>query len=269
MKIRFKRFLSVESPKAVKAQGYGYLNGINYGAPSTVAGVGNLCSHASPGCISLCLGLYSGQAGMVKEGGTNKVRESRIAKTHYFMRERKAFMAEFAYHVGRLYQEAESKGFGAACRPNGAWDSAFEGISVPVDESLAERLTQYVGRTFEPGTYRNLMEAFPEVRFLDYTKNPNRFGRVLPENYDLTFSLSETNEKAARDLLARGYNVAAVFAGFLPETYLGRPVISGDDHDLRFLDPKGGIMIGLTPKGSKAKKDTSGFVIRNHEMRNN
>ena len=113
------------------------------------------------------------------------------------------------------------------------------------------------------------MEAFPEVKFLDYTKNPNRFGRVLPANYDLTFSLSETNEKAARDLLARGYTVAAVFAGFLPETYLGRPVISGDDHDLRFLDPKGGVIIGLTPKGSKAKKDTSGFVIRNHEMRNN
>ena len=53
-------------------------------------------------------------------------------------------------------------------------------------------------------------------------------------------------------------NVAVVFHK-LPETYLGRPVINGDETDLRFLDPKG-VVVGLKAKG-KAKKDTSGFVV--------
>ena len=51
------------------------------------------------------------------------------------------------------------------------------------------------------------------------------------------------------------------------ETYLGHPVINGDEHDLRFLDPKG-VIVGLSPKGHKAKKDTSGFVIRNYANHN-
>ena len=156
----------------------------------------------------------------------------------------------------------------AACRPNGSWDVAFEGISVPVSESLAERLSYYMSRPFKPGQYKNLMTAFPEINFLDYTKNAGRFLRQLPENYHLTFSLSETNEKAARGVLANGGNVAAVFANGLPDSYLGRPVIDGDLHDLRFLDPKGGFIIGLSPKGSKAKRDRSGFVIRQYEARN-
>lgn len=52
-------------------------------------------------------------------------------------------------------------------------------------------------------------------------------------------------------------NVAAVFHK-LPETWLGYPVMDGDDSDLRFLDPKGHI-VGLKSKG-QAKHDTSGFV---------
>ena len=37
-------FFSLDSPKAIKAQAYGYLNAINYMAPASTAGVGNLLS---------------------------------------------------------------------------------------------------------------------------------------------------------------------------------------------------------------------------------
>jgi hypothetical protein len=37
-------------------------------------------------------------------------------------------------------------------------------------------------------------------------------------------------------------------------------VIDGDLSDLRFLDPSGGVIVGLKAKG-KAKKDLSGFVL--------
>jgi hypothetical protein len=57
---------------------------------------------------------------------------------------------------------------------------------------------------------------------------------------------------------SNGMNIAAVFKE-VPEKYIGRPVINGDDTDLRFLDPKG-VIVGLKAKG-KAKKDTTGFVV--------
>ena len=268
MQIRFRRFLSVDSPKAIKAAGYGYLNGINYGAPHTVAGVGNMCAGASAGCIGLCLGQYSGQAAMAKPGEISPVLQSRIEKTVYFMRDRIRFMQEFAFHGARLIRDANQANMGAAIRPNGSWDQLFESIPVQMTGELAEKLSGYLNRPVPVKRYRNLMELLPESRFLDYTKIAKRFNRPLPENYHLTFSMSENNESDARRLLESGFNVAAVFSDGLPDTYLGRDVIDGDKHDLRFLDPKGGFIIGLSPKGRNAKRDQSGFVIRDYSTRN-
>ncbi len=69
------RMFSTESAKAIKAEKYGYLNGIHYLAPDKVAGKGTVCVDSTQGCRELCLGQYSGQAGMVKdlEHGTNNV----------------------------------------------------------------------------------------------------------------------------------------------------------------------------------------------------
>ena len=78
----------------------------------------------------------------------------------------------------------------------------------------------------------------------------------------MTFSRSEANEPVALALLARGINVAVMFADGLPFAWHGHPVTNGDVHDLRHLDPKGGYVVGLSPKGNKAKRDTSGFVVR-------
>jgi len=247
MKPKFRRFFSTDNPKAEKATNYGYLNGINYMSPHKSGGTGNLCPHASAGCIALCLGEHAGQAAI-----SETVRESRKRKAEYFMRERKTFMAETFHHIEKLIQTADKANLKPVIRLNGSTDIAFEGISVEIDGS----------------TYRNLMEAFPAVQFVDYTKNPLRFNRTLPPNLHLTFSLSETNETIARDILQRGFNVAAVFANGLPETYLGRSVINGDLHDLRFLDSQGGFIVGLSPKGNKAKRDQSGFVIREYSNHN-
>ena len=68
------------------------------------------------------------------------------------------------------------------------------------------------------------------------------------------------------EALASGVNVAVVFntrkGKALPTTWNSLPVIDGDAHDLRFLDPRTphGIIIGLRAKG-RARKDTSGFVV--------
>ena len=243
---KFTKFFSTDSAKAIKADKYGWLNAINYMAPHDTAGVGNLCPDASEGCKALCLGMYSGQAAMVSdlENGTNVVRESRIAKSQYFMNERHAFMGEMADHIRAMIRKADREDKRLAVRPNGSSDIAFEYIK------------GYNGQT--------LPEQFPHIQFVDYTKslkrmlNPNR-----PSNYHLTFSLSETNAHEAIHVLANRKNVAVVFGDGLPDTFMGHRVIDGTEHDLRHLDPQP-VIVGLDPKGKKAKADTSGFVVRGY-----
>ena len=83
----------------------------------------------------------------------------------------------------------------------------------------------------------------------------------LPSNYHLTYSRSETTpDKEVHDICSRGGNVAIVFKDYLPATWQGIRVESGDINDLRFKDPRG-IIIGLKAKGTAGKKDETGFAL--------
>lgn len=264
------RIYSTDSAKAIKAQEFGVINGIHYMAPHNSAAIAgekqfSLCVSASPGCISLCLGEHSGQAAMRKEGKDNAVTLSRKAKARRFMTDRKAYMQDYALATAQEFAKARKLGMGFVSRFNGSTDIAPEGIQIVVDKKLARKLSKLMARDIAAGNYRSVMVLFPEIQFVDYTKIHQRFDRELPKNYYLTFSRSETNESKAIELLARGVNVAIVF-DVLPETWNGYAVIDGDKHDLRHLDPRGdrGFVIGLLPKGRKAKRDKSGFVVRNY-----
>jgi hypothetical protein len=250
------RFFSVDSPKAIKAQSFGYLNAINYMAPANTAGVGNLCPHASPGCLALCLGWYSGQAGMLSndklESGDNAARSSRARKAQLFMRDRHAFFEAMSRGIEACQRKAKRLGMQLCVRPNGATDISWEAVK---DCGLT------------------IVDMYSEVQFVDYTKNYKRMLRfcnhMLPSNYHLTFSRSETNESECLDVLRAGGNVAVVSSRDMPAEYLGYPVIDGDLSDLRHLDvldengcARGACVVWLSPKGRKAKADASGMVLR-------
>ena len=260
--VRFSRFFSVDSAKAIKATKYNWLNGINYMAPADFASnyakqmgfngkIGTVCSDASKGCKQICLGSESGQAGIRKEGELNATMRSRINKVIAFFHHHQEYMLEMVYHIAKLIATATAKGMQACVRLNGASDIAYEKIKIPAFGN------------------KTVFEIFPDTQFVDYTKKLARLGKE-PANLSLTFSLSEENASDAKQALLLGYNVAVIFADFLPETYTidGHtvPVINGDEHDLRHLDPRraGGFVVGLLPKGHKAKKDQTGFVVRDH-----
>jgi hypothetical protein len=252
------RFFSLDSPKAIKAREFGYLNAINYMAPAKTAGVGNLCPHASAGCLALCLGWYSGQAGMLSnaelETGRNHVRDSRARKAQLFMRDRPEFMRQLVVGIRAAERAASRQGLKLCVRLNGATDIAWEGV-------------RFKDPIWPEGT-NTIFGLFPHVQFVDYTKSVKRAlmhaAGMLPSNYHLTFSRSETNEADCERVLAAGGNVAVVFER-KPETWRSTAVLDGDKHDLRHLDLRAsgrGYVIGLSPKGRKAKADTSGFVVR-------
>lgn len=256
---KYPTLFSTDSAKAAKASGYGYLNAIHYIAPHTSGGAGNLCPNASAPCISLCLGKYSGQAAMVAdlENGTNNVRESRKRKAQLFMRDRANYMNRLARDIIKLDAKATRESLKLCVRLNGSSDIVWERISFQIDDKTAKALylPEYSGRIM------TLPQLFPAIQFVEYTKLPGRLGKA-PHNLDLTLSYSGENAVDCVEALTAGHNVAMVFAGELPAYFAGFRVIDGDKHDLRHLDAKGGYIVGLSPKGAKAKRDTSGFVVR-------
>ncbi len=146
-----------------------------------------------------------------------------------------------------------------------------ENVSALARKGIRENLTPCVRlngtsdlpwETIKGNNGQSVIEAFPEIQFYDYTKNPARMKAYLrgemPKNYHLTFSRSECNHNTCLEIMAMGGNVAAVFEK-MPATWCGKEVVTGDDDDLRFLD-KEGVIVGLKAKG-KARHDKSGFVV--------
>jgi hypothetical protein len=226
------KLLSTANPKIQKGAKLGYLSFILHLSPADVAGVGNTCAKATPGCKAACLNT-AGRGGMfTPEQGTNTIQEARKRKTRQFFADRDSFVADLKQDIEKAIKFAERKGLTPVFRLNGTSDLAWEKYGV--------------------------IEAFPTVQFYDYTKIPGRKVAHLP-NYHLTFSAADGNDSDVARAIAEGMNVTVVFDK-LPESYMGRPVFDADDTDLRFLDPKG-VVLGLKAKG-RAKKDTTGFVKR-------
>lgn len=224
------KLLSVGNPKLMKGEKKGYLSFVLHLSPADVSGY-ETCPKRTAGCTAACLNT-AGRGGMFKPGGTNTIQEARKRKTKMFFEQRDEFMAALEADIRLGIKQAEKKGMIPAFRLNGTSDLAWEKYGI--------------------------IQKFPEVQFYDYTKIRNRKVADLP-NYHLTFSKADGNDMDVRLAASAGMNVAVVFDK-LPESYIGREVIDGDDTDLRFLDKKG-VVVGLKAKG-RARKDVSGFVVK-------
>lgn len=225
------KLLSTGNPKLMKGEKKGYMSFVLHLAPADLSGH-ETCPKRTAGCTAACLNT-AGRGGMFKKGETtNAIQQARIRKTKMFFEQRDEFLATLEKDIRLGIKQAEKKGLIPCFRLNGTSDISWEKYGI--------------------------IEKFPEVQFYDYTKVRNRKVGHL-KNYHLTFSKADGNDMDVRLAANEGMNVAAVFDK-VPETYIGRRVIDGDETDLRFLDPKG-VIVGLKAKG-KAKKDTTGFVVK-------
>ena len=218
------KLLTTQNYKTTKGEKLGILTGILYLAPAKISGY-EVCPRRSAGCTAAC--LYT--AGM---GAFSNVQQARINKTKLFFEDRENFMDQLRKDIKALVRKAAKQNMKPAIRLNGTSDIEW--------------------------TRFGIMDEFPDVQFYDYTKVFSRLTQERPANYHLTFSKNESNDEECAAALELGVNVAAVFKT-LPQQWMGRQVISGDETDVRFVDGKG-IIVGLTAKG-KAKKDNTGFVI--------
>ncbi len=227
---------TVDQYKMTKGRKAGFHSIVLHLAPATSGGLRsggrpfNVCPASTPECRELCLNT----AGF---GVRPIVQHRRVERTRWLLEERSGFVEALALDLELELNAADCAGMQLAVRPNGTSDLPWLALE------LADR--------------------FPSVQFYDYTKIPRPWSRARP-NYHVTFSRAEDNWAACEEALDHGVNVAVVWnvhkSESLPSSYLGRRVVDGDLNDLRFLDPTGGVIVGLRAKG-RARGRPGGFVL--------
>ena len=221
------RLLS-SSVKIEKCESVGVLARVLYLTP------GIFCPGATQGCRQSCLGHTSGRMRFATH--TN----ARDARSALFLEQPQLFLKRLRAELTLLETDALQYGLRPAVRLNGTSDLSWERLCP------------------------ELFSDYPDIQFFDYTKLYRRMLDFLectfPANYHLTFSVDAKRNEKALDVLRRGGTVAAVFWPALPESWWGFPVINGDTHDARFLDPAG-VIVGLSAKGF-ARVDVHGFTVR-------
>jgi hypothetical protein len=208
-------------------------------APAKASGF-NLCPSASHACEASCL-FTSGLAGVFPR----TIQPARIARARMLRMSPQIFHTQLEKELDSHRKRAHKSNRVLAVRLNVLSDVQWE--------------------REHPG----LFDKFSDVQFYDYTKIYNRMVRYanaeLPVNYHLTFSWSGENEEKCVDILRRKANVAVPFhtkkSKPLPAKFLDRPVVNGDQTDLRFLEGNRGIIVGLRAKGKARKDFKSGFIV--------
>lgn len=248
-----------------KVHGFSYLGSVNssskimktdkvldidtyvmYLAPSNLSGH-NVCAMATAECIKGCLNT-SGRAKMDKS--YTAMMNARINKTKFFFDQRENFNSILFHEIGLAANRTAKKGKEFAVRLNGTSD-------------LNPILFKKDGQ--------NILQAFPNVQFYDYTKILNRIELAKKHpNYDLTFSFTGYNWNDCAIALQNNVRVAVIFnvkAGQpLPDSYMGYRVVDGDKYDYRPLDSKD-VIVGLRWKSIRDKQanndiKNSPFVVQ-------
>ncbi len=212
-------------------------------APHWLAGLNeSLCVASTVQCRAACNLWFAGRT------VTKSVRNAMIRRARELAENPVGFRRRIEADIERLILEAKLTGAVPVIRPNVASDH--------------NRFIDWIG---SDGILRQF-EGTPLVAY-DYTKRLEiALSDDLPANYSLTYSRSERSSEAdCEAVFSAGRNVAIVFdvayqasgryrkIGQIPKRWHGRPVIDGDIHDMRFLDPAGRY-IGLRLKGTNASK---------------
>lgn len=187
----------------------------------------NLCPHSTPGCRATCL-ADSGRLGM------DPAKRAMLARTALFNADESAFWRLAADEIARHRKRVARNGKRLVVRVDGT-------SQVNVEERAPW-----------------LLDEFPDVIFQDYAKGPYVTGWSRPNRYVVS---SGTERDTADSIAGRGNVVFPVDLppeAPLPSTYLGRPVIDGDLHDLRILDPQGENVVMVRVKGHR--RDKHGFI---------
>ena len=187
------------------------------------------------GCMADCL-KESGLGGVYPS-----INKARQARTDYWHDDQEAFLIQLNHELRNFAKLCAKQSVQGVVRLNVMSDISWEDYDVP--------------------------QSFPELQFYDYTKKARRFhGQRQPDNYRLMFSYSGAKHYQSQvQSFLKSYSDAPMAVVFrhkdFPSTFMGRPVINGDDSDWVNVNNRG-VVVGLVAKGP-AKTNTNGFVVDN------
>ena len=190
---------------------------------------------------------------MTGHGRLTGAQRARLERTELFRDNRDLFMAMLHVEIKRFILRCEKNGSIPTIRLNGTSDLPWEDY--------------------------NVIQQYPNVQFIDYTKAYSRMFKQLPSNYHLTYSINNLTPKNGVKEIYENTRFNCCQIGAFKEipkqiTYDGYtlPIVSGDDSDLRHLDPRGSI-VWLKLKTSFSRKDgkkvtpsTSSFILSNEHV---
>ena len=195
-----------------------------------------LCpSRVIAGCEKPCL-FTSGRGVMAN------VAEGRKRKTDWFMSDREGFLAQLRKEMHSFIRTCDRQSVMPVFRLNTISDVQWE-------------------------NNLELQDEFGDAFFYDYTKLGGRLHKPMPDNYKLMFSYSPMPAYQKQVTLALGTDVpiAVVGRGEMPETFLGRPCINGDDSDIVNVQ-SGRTVVWLKAKGDAKGTAGDGFVVDSTDL---
>lgn len=215
-----------------------YINGVNtyclYLAPwnlartlSRLSNIPNVCAGGKY-CHEHCLnGSGQNRPDQMVRSMWSKINISRVKRTLLLFLNCPVFMKMLIHEINSAMRFSKKHNMDFAVRLNGTSDISPELF-------------------IDPKTGLNVLKLYPNVQFYDYTKIPSRIKLARKyDNYFVTFSYDGHNWDVCKKYLDEGGQVAVVFFGHMPKRFNGYKVVSGDNYDMRYLDPRG-VIIGLT-----------------------
>lgn len=175
-------------------------------------------------------------------GNFTNVKDGRQAKTDFYLRDRKGFIAQLKRELANFEKLCAKKGVVPYVRLNVISDIQWE-----------------------LETNGAIPQSFPNINFFDYTKIAKRLGKT-PSNYELMFSYSnaEKYRPSVQKALKTNVPMSVVFYGEMPIIFMGKMVVNGDNSDIENLKHKG-CVIGLkykTAKGQGINPLDHSFIVR-------
>lgn len=187
----------------------------------------NICPHSTPGCRACCL-VDSGRLGLAP------AKRAMLARTALYNKSPEVFWQLVDIEIARNKKRVQRSDKRLVVRLDGT-------SQINIEEQAPE-----------------LIEKHQDVIFQDYLKGPYKTGWTTPNRYVVS---SGTERDSALTIRNRGNVVFPVNIARgkpLPTEFLGRQVVDGDKHDLRFLDDQQSVAVLVRVKGRQT--DNHGFI---------
>lgn len=223
--------LTTNSAKMDKSSKFNYLSVVFHGQPAIKMGQILTCPDAGI-CTKTCIAA----TGRMR---FDEAEFARLWRTWLYVDHWQWLAPHLIEEIRKVKRKADKQGLNFSARLNGTTDLPWE-------------CKHYEGKS--------ILEHCSDVQFYDYTKTIERCFSNRLDNYRLVYSHNEKSiPQEEGKYLKSGGNISVIFEGkSLPRTLFvcgeEYPVVDGDAHDLRHLDPSGTI-VGLRYKMAFSKRN--------------